>query len=141
MLWWTELKPSSSYGRMSTFQHWLASVLTIVGITLLYMINPKTAMFGAISIFLYTSVYTPLKRSHHYPFLWVLFRSYSVYVRFAAATAGFCFGTFFLIQFFCNSPFLGNWLVLVWRLSRFLCCQQAKTRVPLCRLFCIGWLL
>jgi protoheme IX farnesyltransferase len=31
-----------------------ASVLTIVGITLLYMINPKTAMFGAISIF-----YTP----------------------------------------------------------------------------------
>jgi protoheme IX farnesyltransferase len=30
------------------------SVLTIVGITLLYMINPKTAMFGAISI-LYTS--------------------------------------------------------------------------------------
>jgi protoheme IX farnesyltransferase len=25
------------------------------------MINPKTAMFGAISIFLYTSVYTPLK--------------------------------------------------------------------------------
>jgi protoheme IX farnesyltransferase len=36
-------------------------LLTIVGITLLYMINPKTAMFGAISIFLYTSVYTPLK--------------------------------------------------------------------------------
>jgi protoheme IX farnesyltransferase len=25
-------------------------------------------MFGAISIFLYTSVYTPLKRSHHYLF-------------------------------------------------------------------------
>jgi 4-hydroxybenzoate polyprenyltransferase len=39
----------------------IASLLTIIGITLLYMINPKTAMFGAISIFLYTSVYTPLK--------------------------------------------------------------------------------
>jgi protoheme IX farnesyltransferase len=51
----------------------VASVLTIVGITLLYMINPKTAMFAFV-IFLYTSVYTPLKRSHHYPFLWVLFR-------------------------------------------------------------------
>jgi protoheme IX farnesyltransferase len=37
----------------------IASLLTIIGITLLYMI--KTAMFGAISIFLYTSVYTPLK--------------------------------------------------------------------------------
>jgi heme O synthase-like polyprenyltransferase len=40
---------------------------------LLYMINPKTAIVCD-SIFLYTSVYTPLKRSHHYPFLWVLFR-------------------------------------------------------------------
>jgi protoheme IX farnesyltransferase len=50
--------------RMSVFQHWLLSVLIyIVGITLLYMINPKTAMFGAISIFLYTSVYT-VKNGH-----------------------------------------------------------------------------
>jgi len=39
----------------------LASVLTIVGLTILYIVSPKTAMFGAISIFLYTSVYTPLK--------------------------------------------------------------------------------
>jgi protoheme IX farnesyltransferase len=38
------------------------SVLTIVGITLLYMINPKTAMFGAISI-LYTSLYS-VKNGH-----------------------------------------------------------------------------
>src|SRR5690606_2391927 len=39
----------------------LAVVLTLVGIVSLYFLNPKTAMFGAISIFLYTSVYTPLK--------------------------------------------------------------------------------
>lgn len=39
----------------------LASILTLLGIAILYIVSPKTAMFGAISIFLYTSVYTPLK--------------------------------------------------------------------------------
>lgn len=39
----------------------IASLFTILGLTILYNINPKTAFFGALSIFLYTSVYTPLK--------------------------------------------------------------------------------
>ena len=39
----------------------IAILFTIFGLTILYSINPKTALFGAISIFLYTSVYTPLK--------------------------------------------------------------------------------
>lgn len=39
----------------------LASALTVVGLVILYIVSAKTAMFGAISIFLYTSVYTPLK--------------------------------------------------------------------------------
>jgi len=39
----------------------IASIFTILGLTILYHINPKTAFFGALSIFLYTSVYTPLK--------------------------------------------------------------------------------
>lgn len=39
----------------------LASALTVAGLIILYIVSPKTAMFGAISIFLYTSVYTPLK--------------------------------------------------------------------------------
>jgi protoheme IX farnesyltransferase len=39
----------------------LALVFTILGLSALYIINPKTALFGAVSIFLYTSVYTPLK--------------------------------------------------------------------------------
>ena len=49
-------------GRMSpNVALFVASLLTIIGLILLYLINPKTAMFGAISIFLYTSAYTPLK--------------------------------------------------------------------------------
>ncbi|MAD98185.1 MAG: protoheme IX farnesyltransferase [Flavobacteriaceae bacterium] len=39
----------------------IAIVLTVAGLSILYAINQKTALFGAISIFLYTSVYTPLK--------------------------------------------------------------------------------
>ena len=49
-------------GRMSVrFAFILGTLLTVLGIVILYVINPKTAMFGAISIFLYTSAYTPLK--------------------------------------------------------------------------------
>lgn len=40
----------------------LATILTIIGLIILYAINPSTAMFAAISIFLYTCVYTPLKQ-------------------------------------------------------------------------------
>ena len=39
----------------------MALLFTFLGISILYSINPTTALFGVISIFLYTSVYTPLK--------------------------------------------------------------------------------
>ena len=39
----------------------LRSFLTILGIVILYQINPKSALFGAVSIFLYVCAYTPLK--------------------------------------------------------------------------------
>jgi protoheme IX farnesyltransferase len=48
--------------RMSvSFALTIAILFTILGLSILYSINPKTALFSAISIFLYTSVYTPLK--------------------------------------------------------------------------------
>ncbi len=48
--------------RMSvSFALTIAIVFTVLGLSILYSINPKTALFSAISIFLYTSVYTPLK--------------------------------------------------------------------------------
>ena len=37
-------------------------VLTLIGISSLYMINAKTAFFASLSIFLYACVYTPLKQ-------------------------------------------------------------------------------
>jgi len=39
----------------------IAVSFTIIGLGFLYIINEKTALFGAISIFLYTCAYTPLK--------------------------------------------------------------------------------
>jgi protoheme IX farnesyltransferase len=75
------------------------------------MINPKTAMFGAISIF---SVYTPLKRSHHYPFCGCFSGAIPFMLGWVAAgDFGIEAGTLFLIQFFGNSLIFGNWLVLV----------------------------
>ena len=49
-------------GRVSVSVAFVISVLlTLTGIVILYKINPKTALFGAISIFIYTCLYTPLK--------------------------------------------------------------------------------
>ena len=49
-------------GRMSVRSAFIiATIFTVLGITVLYIINERTAMYGAISIFLYTCVYTPLK--------------------------------------------------------------------------------
>ncbi|WP_299333779.1 heme o synthase [uncultured Psychroserpens sp.] len=49
-------------GRMSKQSAFIiATLFTISGIVVLYIINERTAMYGAISIFLYTCVYTPLK--------------------------------------------------------------------------------
>ena len=49
-------------GRMSVNMAIVIAIsFTIVGLSILYYINEKSALFGAISIFLYTCAYTPLK--------------------------------------------------------------------------------
>jgi len=95
-------------GRMSSTTALLvASLLTIIGIGLLYMINPKTAMFGAISIFLYTSVYTPLKTMTSLSvFVGAFPGAIPFMLGWVAATGDFGIeaGTLFLIQFFWQFP-------------------------------------
>ena len=49
-------------GRMNPSTALLIAVsFSVTGIAILYYINPLSALFGAVSIFLYTSIYTPLK--------------------------------------------------------------------------------
>ena len=47
--------PSGRISKQNAFI--LGCVLTILGLAILYNVNPKTAMFGAISIFMYVSLY------------------------------------------------------------------------------------
>ena len=85
----------------------IASFLTIVGISLLYTINQKTAMFGAISIFLYTSIYTPLKTMTSLSvFVGAFPGAIPFMLGWVAATGEFGIeaGTLFLIQFFWQFP-------------------------------------
>lgn len=95
-------------GRMSSNTALIiASTLTIIGIVLLYAINPKTAMFGAISIFLYTSVYTPLKTITSLSvFVGAFPGAIPFMLGWVAATGNFGIeaGTLFLIQFFWQFP-------------------------------------
>ncbi len=57
----TKNRPLPSGRMKSSTALIIATVFTILGIAILYSINPKCALFGAISIFLYTCAYTPLK--------------------------------------------------------------------------------
>jgi len=85
----------------------IASILTAIGIVLLYTINPKTAMFGAISIFLYTSIYTPLKTVTSLSvFVGAIPGAIPFMLGWVAATGNFGIeaGTLFLIQFFWQFP-------------------------------------
>jgi protoheme IX farnesyltransferase len=85
----------------------IATVFTILGIGVLYSINPKTAMFGAISIFMYVSLYTPLKTKTP---LSVFVGAFPGAIPFmlgwvaAAGNFGIEAGTLFMIQFFWQFP-------------------------------------
>ncbi|MCL4140495.1 UNVERIFIED_CONTAM: hypothetical protein GTU68_019384 [Idotea baltica] len=85
----------------------IAVVLTVIGIVSLYFLNPKTAMFGAISIFLYTSVYTPLKtKTPLAVFVGAFPGAIPFMLGWVAATNDFGIepGTLFMIQFFWQFP-------------------------------------
>lgn len=103
----TKNRPVSS-GRMTpNVALFVASALTITGLVLLYTINPKSAMFGAVSIFLYTSVYTPLKAVTPLSvFVGAFPGAIPFMLGWVAATNQFGIeaGTLFLIQFFWQFP-------------------------------------
>ena len=85
----------------------IAISFTIFGIGILYSINPKSALFGAVSIFLYTSVYTPLKPvTPLCVFVGAIPGAIPFMLGWVAATNNFGMeaGFLFLIQFFWQFP-------------------------------------
>ncbi|WP_349663175.1 protoheme IX farnesyltransferase [Cellulophaga lytica] len=103
----TKNRPIPS-GRMTvTTASVVAIAMTIAGIVSLYFVNPKTAMFGAISIFLYTCVYTPLKTITPLAvFVGAFPGAIPFMLGWVAATNEFGIepGTLFMIQFFWQFP-------------------------------------
>lgn len=85
----------------------IATILTIVGLTLLFMINPKSAFFGAISIFMYVSLYTPLKtKTPLAVFIGAFPGAIPFMLGWVAATNDFGIepGTLFMMQFLWQFP-------------------------------------
>ncbi|NNC50029.1 MAG: protoheme IX farnesyltransferase [Flaviramulus sp.] len=95
-------------GRMSVNTAFIiATVFTLLGIIILYTINKQTAMFGAISIFLYTCVYTPLKtKTPLAVFVGAIPGAIPFMLGWVAATDDFGIepGTLFALQFFWQFP-------------------------------------
>lgn len=95
-------------GRMSVNTAFvIATTFTILGLITLYIINPKTAMWGAISIFIYTCVYTPLKtKTALSVFVGALPGAIPFMLGWVAARNSFGIepGTLFAIQFFWQFP-------------------------------------
>ena len=112
----TKNRPLPS-GRMSVQTALLiATLFAVSGIAVLYYINPKTAMFGAISIVLYVLVYTPLKtKTPLSVFVGAFPGAIPFMLGWVAATNNFGIepGTLFMIQFFWQFPHfwaIGWWL-------------------------------
>ena len=103
----TQNRPIPS-GRMTVnMAMTIAIVLTVLGVLALYALSPKTALFGAISIFLYTSVYTPLKtKTPLAVFVGAFPGAIPFMLGWVAATNDFGIepGTLFMIQFFWQFP-------------------------------------
>ena len=97
--------PSGRISKQNAFI--LGCVLTILGLAILYNVNPKTAMFGAISIFMYVSLYTPLKTLTPLSvFVGAFPGAIPFMLGWVAATGQFGIeaGTLFIIQFFWQFP-------------------------------------
>ncbi len=95
-------------GRMSVnLAMFIAVTFTILGLSILYSINPKTALFGAISIFIYTCAYTPLKSITPLTvFVGAIPGAIPFMLGWVAATNKFGIeaGILFMIQFFWQFP-------------------------------------
>ena len=103
----TKKRPLPSGSMSKQFAFILGTILTILGLIILYNVNPKTALFGAISIFMYVSLYTPLKTVTPLSvFVGAFPGAIPFMLGWVAATGHFGIeaGTLFIIQFFWQFP-------------------------------------
>lgn len=103
----TKNRPVAS-GRMSVRTALgIAILFTVLGLITLFYINPQTAMFGGVSIFMYVLLYTPLKtKTPLSVFVGAFPGAIPFMLGWVAATNDFGIepGTLFMIQFFWQFP-------------------------------------
>ena len=103
----TKNRPIPSHNISVNSAFYISVFLTVIGIIVLYKINPRTALFGAISIFIYTCLYTPLKPITPLSvFVGAFPGAIPFMLGWVAATGSFGIepGTLFMIQFFWQFP-------------------------------------
>lgn len=105
-------------GRMKVSQALFASgLMGVVGITLLYIINPLSAIFGFAALLLYVLVYTPMKAKTPWAvFVGAIPGAIPFMLGWTAATGDFDIepGTLFAIQFLWQFP---HFWALAWMLD------------------------
>ena len=97
--------PTKQISKSNAF--WISVILTLIGLFVLYTINYKTAFFAALSVFIYTCIYTPLKPITPLSvFVGAIPGAIPFMLGWVAATNQFGIepGTLFMIQFFWQFP-------------------------------------
>jgi protoheme IX farnesyltransferase len=96
---------------------WVASILGIIGIAMLWMLNPLTGILGALAIFMYVALYTPLKRvSTISVFVGAFPGAFPPMLGWVAATGAFSVeaGILFAMQFIWQFP---HFWAIAWKIN------------------------
>lgn len=96
---------------------WVSSILGLIGIAMLWMLNPLTGILGALAIFMYVAIYTPLKRvSTISVFVGAFPGAFPPMLGWVAATGGFSLeaGILFAMQFAWQFP---HFWAIAWKVN------------------------
>jgi protoheme IX farnesyltransferase len=96
---------------------WVSSILGVIGIAMLWMLNPLTGILGALAIFMYVALYTPLKRvSTISVFVGAFPGAFPPMLGWVAATGYFSVeaGILFAMQFIWQFP---HFWAIAWKLN------------------------
>ena len=96
---------------------WVSSIIGVVGIAMLWLLNPLTGILGVLAIFMYVALYTPLKRvSTISVFVGAFPGAFPPMLGWVAATGSFSVeaGILFAIQFIWQFP---HFWAIAWKIN------------------------
>ncbi len=96
---------------------WVASIFGVIGIAMLWLLNPLTGILGTLAIFMYVALYTPLKRvSTISVFVGAFPGAFPPMLGWVAATGSFSVeaGILFAIQFIWQFP---HFWAIAWKIN------------------------